>query len=371
MTDSQPELPQLIALLGEAGSRDTVPTKLHQFGESAVEPLVAALQAEDENLRVGVAWVIGRVKDSVLGEALKTSALQPLIECLLHDESGRGRLQALNTLVLLANDSNRSDLIGPFMAALQDSQEGVRAEAVRWLGQHQVTEAAEVLRQLMQQDPSERVRGRAAYALAYIEPDLSSLRAAGEAGIEALTAAVKDPERSVRLRAIWALGMLRNSASVRLLASVLDGNGHFQEKRMAAEALGQLGDGSAAEALIMALQFDSHEGVRSSAAEALGILGDQRALSMLIRSLLNDAQPSVRASAARALEIMGDASAVEPLIEALEDIRPEVRFEAARALGTLGDPRAVEALNALANEAQASRHIREAAAKAVETINRH
>lgn len=371
MTDSRTELPQLIALLGEAGSRDTVPSKLHQFGESAIEPLIAALQAGDESVQVGAAWAIGRVKDSVLGASLKASALEPLVNCMLHSESGRARLQALNTLALLTDDSNRERLAEPFIAALQDSQEGIRAEAARWLGQNRVTQAADALRELMEHDPGEKVRGRAAYALAYIEPELTILRAAGEMGVEALTTAVKDAERSVRLRAIWALGMLRHRASVRLLASVLDGNGHFQEKRMAAEALGQIGDGSATESLIMALQFDSHEGVRSSAAEALGALKDQRALAMLIRSLVNDAHPSVRASAARALEMLGDPGAVDALIEALEDSRPEVCFAVARALGSLGDQRAVEPLNALANETQASRHVREAAAKAVETITRH
>ena len=370
MTDSQPELGQLILMLGDAATRETVPSKLHHYGQPAVEPLIAALHDTDENIRYGAAWAIGRIHSSELGAALALPAVEPLLNLLKHDESARVRTQAQTTLLTLTERTDRSKLIQPMIAALQDEQESIRGESARWLAQFGGPEAVEPLRGILQDDLSEKVRGRAAYALAYLEPTLAALQGAGEAGIDSLMTATKDLERSVRLRAIWALGQLQASVAVPLLTNILEGTSNVPEKRKAAEALGQIGDESAMDSLIITLQFDSNEGVRSSAAEALGALNDRRALNMVIRSLHNDASPAVRASAAKALEWMGDPGAVEALIAALVDDSPDVRFRAAQALRGLHDVRAVEPLRALIGDPQTTRHVRGAAEQALEEINR-
>jgi HEAT repeat protein len=370
MTDSQPDLGQLLVMLGDAAARETVPAKLHEHGESAVEPLITALRDADENIRYGAAWVIGRIHSSELGAAIALPAVEPLLDLLQHDDSARVRGQAQSTLLTLNDQVDRSQLIQPMIAALQDEQESIRSEAARWLAQFGGPDAVEPLRSILGNDVSEKVRGRAAYAVAYLEPDLASLQAAGEAGIEALMTAAKDTERSVRLRAIWALGQLQATSAVELLTSILEGTSNIPEKRKAAEALGQIGDESAMDSLIITLQFDSNEGVRSSAAEALGMLNDRRALNMVIRALHNDASPAVRASAAKALEWMGDPGAVEALIMALSDSSPDVRFRAAEALRILRDKRAVEPLRALLDDPQATRHVRGAAEQALEEISR-
>jgi HEAT repeat protein len=370
MTDSQPDLRQLIVMLGDATTRETVPSKLHLHEESSVEPLIAALHDPDENIRHGAAWVIHRIHNSVLGAALSTPALEPLLDLLQHDDSARVRQQAQTTLLTLTDQGDRSILAQPFIAALQDEHEPIRSEAARWLAQFGGPQAVEPLRAVSQNDSSEKVRGRAAYALAYLEPDLETLQGAGEAGIEALMTATKDSERSIRLRAIWALGNLQAASAVQLLTTILEGTSNVPEKRKAAEALGQIGDESALDSLIIALQFDSNEGVRSSAAEALGMLNDRRALNMLIRSLHSDASPIVRASAAKALEWMGDPAAVDALIVALTDSHSDVRFRAAQALRGLRDVRAVEPLRALLDDPQTTRHVRGAAEQALEEISR-
>jgi HEAT repeat protein len=324
----------------------------------------------DENIRYGTAWVIGRIHHSVLGAALSTPALEPLLDLLQHDESARVRLQALTTLLTLTDSGDRAALVQPLIVALRDEHEPVRAEAARWLAQIGGPDSIDPLRTVLQNDISEKVRGRAAYALAYLEPNLETLQGAGEAGIEALGTAAKDSERSIRLRAIWALGNLQAASAVNLLTSILEGTTNVPEKRKAAEALGQIGDSSAMDSLIIALQFDSNEGVRSSAAEALGMLNDRRALNMIIRSLHNDASPVVRASTAKALEWMGDPAAVDALITALTDSNADVRFRAAQALRALRDARAVEPLRALMDDPQTTRHVRGAAEQALEEINR-
>jgi HEAT repeat protein len=370
MTDSQPELGQLMMMLGDAATRETIPAKLHQFGEAAVEDLLAALRNPDENVRHGACWVIGRIHNSVLGAALSSSALQPLLELLQHDESARVRLQALTTLLTLTEQGDRAVLAQPLIAALKDEHEPVRAEAARWLAQFGSPDAPEALRTALNTDESEKVRGRAAYALAYLEPNLETLQSAGESGIEALTTAAKDPERSIRLRAIWALGQLRAASALPLLTGILESTASVPEKRKAAEALGQIGDEGALDSLIIALQFDTNEGVRSSAAEALGTLNDRRALNMLIRALTSDAAPVVRASAAKALEWMGDPAAVDALLGALADGSTDVRFRALEALRRLHDARAVEPLRALLVDPQTTRHLRGAAEQALEELDR-
>lgn len=369
MTDSRSELRQYITMLGDAGSRDSIPSKLPRFGESAVEPLLAALGEADENVRYGAAWVIGRLRSSALGAALIPLALEPLIDLLHTDETARVRLQALTTLMAIAGDADREKLVEPLIQALADSYEPIRAEAARWLGQIRDRRAVEPLSQLMANDSAEKVRGRAAYALAFIDSELEALRATGAVGLDALLSALKDNERSVRLRAIWALGELKVNQAVRPLLAVLEGSGNYQEKRKAAEALGQIGDRSAVDALLLALQFDLHEGVRSSAAEALGMLNDARVLNSLTRSLLTDAHPAVRASVARALAAMGDQAAVDALVQALRDSSSDVRYRAAEALGVLGDARAVEPLRELINDPHTSKHARTAAAQALAAIS--
>jgi HEAT repeat protein len=370
MTDSQPEIGQLIAMLGDAAARESVPSKLHQHGESAAEPVLEALRDPDENIRYGAVWVTGRVHNSELGAALSPTALEPLLDLMQHDESARVRLQALTTLLTLTEQGDRSALVQPLLAALQDEHEPIRAEAARWLAQIGGPEAVKPMQSILQNDASEKVRGRAAYALAYLEPTLEVLREAGADGIEALSTATKDAERSIRLRVIWALGNLQVEAAVTLLTTILEGTASVPEKRKAAEALGQIGDSSAMDSLIIALQFDSNEGVRSSAAEALGALNDRRALNMVIRSLHNDVSPMVRASAAKALESMSDSNAVDPLIMALSDSSQDVRFRAAQALRGLRDARAVEPLRALIGDPQTTRHLRGAVEQALEEINR-
>lgn len=368
MADNRPDPGELILLLGETSTRETVPSRLQQFGEPAIEPLIAALQDSDENVRQGAAWAISRLNNSLLGALIKPAALDPLIERLRSDESGRVRSQALNTLIVLTTESERAMLVDSLIAALEDSQETVRAEAARMLGQIRDTQAVEPLRAMLENDAAVKVRGRAAYALAYIEPGLETLKTTGAAGIEALLTATRDHERSVRLRAIWALGQLKAEQAIKPLADMLEGGASAPEKRRAAEALGQIGSTSAADSLIMALQFDADDGVRAAAAEALGRLDDRRVVSMLVRSLHHDAIPVVRASAARALEWAGSPNAIEPLILALRDSSSEVRFRVVCALGVLGDARAVDPLTTLLKDANITRQIRMAAEQALAEI---
>jgi HEAT repeat protein len=360
MSDQQADLEQLVLLLGSPSTRGGVPSQLHEAGESVVAPLLAALDHTEADMRQGAAWVMGRLYPSLLASQLAPPAIPALIERLLNDDTATVRQTALNTLVMLTNDADRTVLVEPFIQALADSAEPVRAEAARWLGQMRAQEAVDALSNALQNDESVAVRRRAAYALAYIEPDLKTLQAAGKAGEMALLDAVSDPERSVRLRAIWALGQLKSAAAVKSLVSVLEADQNaIPEKRKAAEALGVIGDSGALEALVTAVQFADEPGVRSSAAEALGQLGNgHRTQDILMRVLRQDLQGEVRASAALALEQLAASDATPALIDALEDSETDVRLRAARALAVVGDDSAIEPLQALLADKQISKPLR-------------
>jgi HEAT repeat protein len=273
----------------------------------------------------------------------------------------------LKTLTVIAD---RAALEAGFIKALADSTDTVRAEAARWLGQYESEPALKPLRDLLINDVSDKVRSRAAYALAYIEPDLETLAATDTAGIDALLTGLSDNERSVRLRVIWALGQLKSAAALRSLTNIVESEtANYHEKQTAVEALGSIGDANAVETLVVALQFDRHEGVRGAAAEALGKMRDQRSLPFLIHSLQDDVIPAVRASAAKALEELGETSANEPLIIALGDSSTDVRFRAAQALRVVGDSRAIEPLNLLVADEQSGKRVRQAAERALEALN--
>ncbi len=369
MMDNQADLNQLILMLGEAGIRETIPSKLHQFDGTAVKPLLDALQSPDEELRLGVVWAIGQVTNSVLGMELNAVAVEPLLALLQDDSAVNVRLQSLKTLTSIVDPSQRETLEAALIAALNDSGESIRAEAARWLGQYTSEAALEPLRELALNDSSTKVRSRAAYALAYIEPGLETLNALGKPGYETLLAALSDNELSVRLRVIWALGQMKSVAAIRSLANIVESEtANYHEKQTAAEALGNIGDNDAIDTLVTAMQFDRHEGVRAAAAEAVGKLGNRRSVQFLIHALHDDVELTVRASAAKGLKHLGETSATEPLIVALSDSSTDVRFRAVEALEVVGDARAVEALEQLIADEQNGKQVRQAAERTLAAL---
>ena len=115
-------------------------------------------------------------------------------------------------------------------------------------------------------------------------------------------------------------------------------------RKGAAEALGTIGDARAVKPLVQALN-DDYWDVNKSAAEALGRIGEPAVESLI--AALEDKSAVVRRGAAKALGEIGDKSAVVPLIQALKDERADVRYEAAEALGNMGEPAAEPLILAL------------------------
>jgi HEAT repeat protein len=199
----------------------------------------------------------------------------------------------------------------------------------------------------------------------------------GTETIQALMAALSDPEPFVRWQAAEALAR-QDTAHVfpALSAGLTDASPLCRAG--VAEALGRLGGEAACQALRGALA-DPDSGVRAAAASALGASNDVTSVSSLLPRLA-DPTPDVRIAAARALGRIGDVGAAAPLaaaltqprqpllvrralaaalarvphpevqpalLAALEDPDAQVRGYAAQALGQVGNEAAWTALQAI------------------------
>ncbi len=189
--------------------------------------------------------------------------------------------------------------------------------------------------------------------------------------VQPLIRALKDEDRSVRMAATTSLTAIGEPAVLPLGHSLQDLDSNVQE--IAASILATIGDDRVAEALIAAL-LNPNWIVRSHAAKALGRIGDSRAIDTLIL-LLQDKVPAVRDDAGAAIKALGEISipplldllqhkdwkiriravealalikpktAVEPLLKlGLEDPDTAVRQDAIRAVGEIGDPSALQGL---------------------------
>jgi HEAT repeat protein len=173
--------------------------------------------------------------------------------------------------------------------------------------------------------------------------------------------ALEQDSKRLRLRAIRALGELKNAAAIRPMRTLMEDRDRdivetVQEalskiglaawaRYGAAIALGNIGHPRAVPALIRALT-DHSEYVRMETARALAKLADPASIAPLIETLQKDDDASVRREAAAALRVVGKQSSVvaHAFREALSDASWEVRAEAARALGRIDDAASVSPL---------------------------
>jgi len=194
-------------------------------------------------------------------------------------------------------------------------------------------------------------------------PPTSASPQAVPSAVEALVAALDDPDAQVRRTAAHALARLRDPRALPGLTAALKDESP-DVRRAAASALGDLRDQQAVDALIGALK-DPEPDVRRAAASALADLDDPRAVDSLIATI-DDEAADVRRSVASALGDLGDTRAVSALIDALKDPNDDVRRAAASALGDLGDRSAVPALVAALTDESAE--VRRFAASALGDI---
>ncbi len=387
---------KLIAALGHEDGRiaHTAQEVLGRAGEEALEPLLRALRHDDPMVAARAARALGRMHDQravepLVGELRRRIArhdpeavatVEPpadsqivmapheynptelpigaMAEALGDIQDPRARVVLEEVMALDAPGASSAAakaitwLLPPgetvptqlpadrsardrstLLSALRHSSEGVRAEALRGLGElADPTTLDEMVAML--HDPAYSVRSAAASALG----DLGDARA-----VAPLLALLDDEERRVNadVNAIIALGEIGDARAVPYLIGLLEEDGPTRPAR-AAQALGRIGDPRAVEPLIAALA-DCNEWAVDEIVIALGELGDARAVEVLV-PLLKHGDTDVVEATAEALRKIGDERAVEPLIAlARADLRG-ASGAAIEALGAIGDPRGVEVM---------------------------
>ena len=193
--------------------------------------------------------------------------------------------------------------------------------------------------------------------------------AGGRRAVRPLVGLLDDPEWSVRVAAIEALGATAHPSAVEpLIAAIRDtekaGSPAAVQVRAAAVAALQRA-GPAAGPLLRQSASDGSPRLREAAIEALGGIGDPEAVPTLVAAL-GDERSNVRQAAARALARARTPDAVTALIASLHHRDPSTRRSVIDALGEAGDPRAAEALSRVLSGHE--RPVRDAAVKALGRI---
>ena len=263
----------------------------------AIDALIVASRDRDGAVKSAAAEALGKIGDA--------KAIPALIK-LFRDSSKTVRETAGTALVAIGLPS-----VDPLIETLNDKDFVVRCHAARALGG--MTTDYQIGRTWVR------------------EPKV----------VDALMAALKDPDRAVREDATIALGMIGDPRAIDgLIEAMKDG----AVKRHAIMSLGMIGDPRALPPVLDALKGKGirQEGtptpgcivsedafIKEAAATALGHFRDPRVIPDLVM-LLKDGV--LREKAAAALALIGDA-AIEPLVSFLHDPKAsEVESEGERVL---------------------------------------
>lgn len=232
------------------------------------------------------------------------------------------------------------------------------AAAIRWTAAGSLARAGVAARaalpalKLLLEDTNPQVRQSAVCAIGRIEakPEGAARFEQSPWTVPALSAALADPELSVRAAAATALGGIGPAAkkSVPLLLRAMK-DPNFGVRAAAAEALGKIGQDNkdVIDLLSWAALKEGYGGLRQVAATALWAVGPRAAIVMpeFIEALRDPATFPAASSALGQLDAHSRGE-VPPLRRALDDSSPLVRRESAAALGRLG-PGAMPAIDAL------------------------
>ncbi|HYP00107.1 MAG TPA: M56 family metallopeptidase [Pyrinomonadaceae bacterium] len=178
-----------LATFKQASPGEEAAIALAAMGQSAVEPLIAALGHANASVRRNAAWAIGEVTGGITIK--RDSAVAPLLSAL-NDGDEWVRTAASRALGEIRDDRAAESLIN----ALADSSARVREMAAWALGEMKERRAVQSLGAMLLKDEAADARRMAAWALGEIQDPKA---------VEPLNAALNDTEARVRAKAKWAL----------------------------------------------------------------------------------------------------------------------------------------------------------------------
>lgn len=364
--DAKPAIPDLIKTLKDQNKdvRERAAQALVQMGPEAVPPLKEALKEKGTSNLAALALA---EQKPVTQDTVK-SLIENLKEPDPNDRQGAEAAlvkvgpPAVNSLMKALDEKDKrsptAKVLGnigePAKPALPLLVQGLKDpdpefrmtthNALVKMGKPAVADLALAIK-----DPDDKVWYSAFVALGKIGPDAKE-------AIPALTSALEDKNRSVRMMAVHALvridpnnkALSEHAAEVvPVLTDVLK----HEDKNMrswAAVSLGRFGRNArdAVPLLVDALK-DKEAGVRSSVAEALGkIQTDEKDAVKALILAQADADAEVAVAVRAALVKIG-APAVPGLIGALNDGQESLRLAAAEVLAKIGRPALPELISAM------------------------
>ncbi|MBN8721406.1 MAG: HEAT repeat domain-containing protein [Acidobacteria bacterium] len=320
---------------------------------SSLEPLVAALNHPDVQVRTEAAQALGMfgdraaieplialladpnpiVKEATV-EALKTLGINSeAITARLNSTDWRVRADAAN----LAGRMGIKDVVPLLVANVESGEISARLESINALAKLKDSQATKALIAVLE-DENAAIRATAAVALGNLGDEQ-----AAEPLVKMLTS------YDVALGALAADSLIKlssNNATPALIKTLSSRN--WRARAQAARILGHLRPLSAITALIPILS-DSTAPARYYAGQALSKMGES-AINPLIAALKTDRRGTNRYGVARALATIGNNS-VDALCQLLTDTDESLRILAANVLAEIGDKRAIESLvNALGDD---------------------
>lgn len=305
---------------GDTQSRSDAATELADRGDNtAVAPLIMALDDKEMSVRVKAAGALGHLKNP--------EAVTPLSLHLVTKDDTRGELTRAAALALQEiGDPRALDSLMAVVGVAGGAQAEVKS-AIRHFG------AAAIPSAVVQVMNSTSSASQAA----------EILRDIGPPAVDPVAPYLVSDNPSVCVKAIDLLGTIGDPRAAAPIASLLSSD-NPTVRASAAKALGAIGP-QAADALISVLS-NGNDAARVQAIDLLGRWKEPRAVEALAAVLANG-NPAVRKGAANALGYIRDARAVPSLITVLGDPSEDVRWAAADALVAM--PSGTETLVAAIN----------------------
>lgn len=228
---------------------------------------------------------------------------------------------------------NDSFAIAALISALNNPEVSARENAMRALGETQDPRAIDALIAALTKDTSIQARQVAAKALVKI----------GTPTVGPLIAAAKNPDPNVRAAGIQMLGQFNDPRATEPLLAALHDPSPYVRSSATRSFHHQHDELRIIESLTPLLE-DPENSVRVDAVCAIGnYVAIPRAFEILIDAF-GSPDPGVRRWALSSVSPSSDPRKVEPMIRLLQDPDPNVRREAGSAVSEIRDPRAADAL---------------------------
>lgn len=314
--------------------------RVERCGKSGAPALAKAVREGTEAERAAAAPYLAMVAPA--------AALAPLSE-KLGEGSADTRRAVRSALARAAASRSREELL-PLLAASSSRSVTARIDLLRALAPKLSLlspEASAAVDAVLSESNTPATR----YLLAAPLAELSLGQGEGAATNQLVAFARRDPEWSVRARAVEAAAKNAKLANVVVEAA---SDPHPRVREAALVALRTLGSPLGKSVAVSAIAKDEWTFVRAAAFDALAVMPRDRATEAALENALEDKNPLVRLAAVGAIGKMHVTTLGDAILDRLDDRDEylEVRVAAARALGALCMQNATDRLSELSERAK-------------------